>query len=86
MRVLIAGVVVDVDGANALAHRPNSRQNSLGQVGMANIEADADIVKVADGEDLHQVLRLCHFILFQIFEQNLHSQRTRESAQMLDCG
>src|SRR5882757_7996820 len=57
----------------------------IGDVGMADVERDADGVEVTDLDDLEKVLWSCDLVL-KIFEENFHAKRVGEGLEVLDGG
>ncbi len=57
----------------------------LGEVGVADVEADADAVEVADAEDLEEVLGGGDFVL-EVFDENADAERVGEGLEVLDGG
>ena len=57
----------------------------LGEVGVADVEADADAVEVADAEDFEEVLGGGDFVL-QVFEEDADAERVGEGLEVLDGG
>ena len=55
----------------------------VSQVCMADVEADADAVEVADAEDLEDVLGRGDFVL-QVFDEDADAERVGEGFEMLD--
>ena len=56
-----------------------------GEVGVADVEAEADVVKVADTDDLEEVLGRGDLVL-KIFEEDADAERMREGFEVLDSG
>ncbi len=57
----------------------------LGEMSVADVEADADTVEVADAEDLEDVLGGGDFVL-QVFNEETDAERVGEGFEMFDGG
>ncbi len=57
----------------------------VGEVGVAEVEADADVVEVADAEDLEEVLGGGDFVL-EVFEEEADAEGVGEGFEVLDGG
>ena len=79
-----AVVVVDMNGADAIAQHGNGLGDTGIDVGMTQVEADAH-VEVAHFEQGDQVLGCCGFAQ-QIFDQEAHAEGARKGAEMLQGG
>lgn len=86
MLVAQAVVVVQVQLADAgLEEFECVIEAGVAEVGVAYVEVDADVVEVADVEDLEDMLRRGDFVL-KVLDEDLDTERMSEGLDVLDGG
>src|SRR5579875_3040521 len=85
MRVLLSLVVVEVGGADPGAQLGQLGADAIAEMGVSYIEADADVLEMADGEDFDEVGGTRDLAL-EILDQDFDAEGIGEGAQMLEGG
>ena len=75
-----AGVLVLVAGVGVFG-----LWSWLGEVGVAGVEAEADVAEVADADDLYEVRGSGYFVA-QVFEEQLDAEWAGEGFEVFDGG
>jgi hypothetical protein len=81
-------VVMEVDGGDAGAEQLEGGFGpvvGIGEVGVAEVEGDADGSEVADAEDLEEMLGCSDFVL-EVFEEDFDAEGVGEGFEVLDGG
>src|SRR5690349_16918636 len=71
-------------GADVVLHHLEAYAHTVRNVSVADIEAKSDVGEVSHVQKLSEFLSR-RKLIGDIFEQQSHSQRLGEGAQMLDC-
>jgi hypothetical protein len=85
--VAVRVVVMEVEGGDAGAEEFDGFIDGVraGEVGVAEVEGDADVGEVADAEDLEQVFGGGDFVL-KVFEEDLDAEGVGVGFEVLDGG
>src|SRR5579872_2634026 len=85
MRVVIAGIIVDVRRMNVSLQNLERLRHLAHDMSMTQVETHAYVVKMAVLYELHQLFRSRQFV-GNVFQKDANAQRLGESAQVLDRG